>query len=346
MLAVLVLLILTRMLDSFAWLPPSPQKTNIIVLNYLFEFISFVPIIFILIFSYRWMVRRKQTLLLCSLVVVFAVCMPCLVLLLSSWLEILLSGKEVQPVTFNLIQKYTPGGSLVILFLSATYYITHLILQAARQRETAHKAETLAKDVQLKMLRYQINPHFLFNVLNSIYTLIDENTDKAKKLVLDMSEYYRYTLNKQQLTTSIEKEVESILKYLEIQKTRFEEEFQYEISVDEEAKSILIPSFLIHLLIENAVKYGTKTAKQKLIVHLSAELVDKMLLIRVSNTGKLLNAARGSEKNIDGTSNGIENLKSRLALYYNDGYSFSLKEEDGIVIAAIEINNVNSINNQ
>jgi two-component system, LytTR family, sensor kinase len=342
MLAVLVFLIITRILDSLAWLPPSPQKTKIVVLNYLFEFISFVPIIIILIFSYRWTVIRKLTFLLCFLIVVFAVCMPCLVLLLSSWLEIILSGKEVQPVTFNLIQKYSPGGSLVIFFLSATYYITYLILQTAKQRETAHKAETLAKDVQLKMLRYQINPHFLFNVLNSIYTLIDENTEKAKKLVIDMSEYYRYTLNKQQITISIEKEVESILKYLEIQKTRFEEEFQYEISIDEEVKSILIPSFLIHLLIENAVKYGTKTTKQKLIVHLSVKLVNKMLLIRVSNTGKLMNATPNSEKNIDGTSNGIENLKNRLGLYYNDNYSFSLKEEDGCVVAAIEINNINT----
>jgi sensor histidine kinase YesM len=346
MLAVLVLLILTRMLDSFAWLPPSPQKTNIILLNYLFEFISFVPILFILIFSYRWVILRKQTLLLFFLIVVFAVCLPFLALLIGTWLEIILSVKGVQPVTFNLIRQYTPGGFLVILFLSAAYYITHLILQAAAQRETAHKAETLAKDVQLKMLRYQINPHFLFNVLNSIYTLIDENTVKARKLVLDMSEYYRYTLNKQQLTTSVGNEVESIMKYLEIQKTRFEEDFQYNISVGEEAKSILIPSFLIHLLIENAVKYGRGTSKQKLIVNLSAGLAGKKLLITVSNTGKLLNASHDSGKNIDGTSNGLENLKSRLALYYNDGYSFSLKEEDGMVKAAIEINNIDSINNQ
>jgi LytS/YehU family sensor histidine kinase len=204
-----------------------------------------------------------------------------------------------------------------------------------------HKAETLAKDVQLKMLRYQINPHFLFNVLNSIYTLIDENTEKAKKLVIDMSEYYRYTLNKQQLTVSIEKEVESILKYLEIQKTRFEEEFQYDISVDEEVKSILIPSFLIHLLIENAVKYGTKTTKQKLIVHLSVKLVNKALLIRVANTGKLVNKTPDNQKNSDGTSNGIENLKHRLELYYDDNYSFSLKEEEGWVIASVEISNIN-----
>ena len=261
---------------------------------------------------------------------------------LSTWLETALWRKDVLPFTIDLIKKYTPGVSLVVFFLSATYFLTHLILQTAKQRETAHKAETLAKDVQLKMLRYQINPHFLFNVLNSIYTLIDENTEKAKKLVIDMSEYYRYTLNKQQQTISIEKEVESIMKYLEIQKTRFEEDFQYEISVDEAVKSLLIPSFLIHLLIENAVKYGTKTMKQKLIVRLSVELVNKNLLIRVSNTGKLLNATGNNEKGVDGTSNGIENLKHRLALYYNDNYSFSLKEEDGWVVAAIEINNINT----
>jgi LytS/YehU family sensor histidine kinase len=217
------------------------------------------------------------------------------------------------------------------------------MLQAARQRETANRAETLAKDVQLKMLRYQINPHFLFNVLNSIYTLIDENTEKAKKLVIDMSEYYRYTLNKQLHTVSIEKEVEAIMKYLEIQKTRFEEDFQYEISVEEAVKTVMIPSFLIHLLIENAVKYGTKTVKEKLIIRLSVALVNKVLLIRVSNTGKLVNAGTDGEKNPNGTGNGIENLKNRLSLYYNENYSFSIKEEDGFVIALIEIHNINNL---
>jgi LytS/YehU family sensor histidine kinase len=244
-------------------------------------------------------------------------------------------------MSFKLLARYSPGTSLIIMFLSSAYYVTFLIEQAGKQRETAHRAESLAKDVQLKMFRYQINPHFLFNVLNSIYTLIDENTEKAKKLVIDMSEYYRYTLTKQQQTVPIEKEIESIMKYLEIQKTRFEEEFQYEISVDESVKPVLIPSFLIHLLIENAVKYGTKTAKQKLIIRLTIILLDKTLIIRVLNTGKLVTATPNNEKNADGTSNGIENLKNRLALYYKDEFSFSLKEEDGWVVATIEIKNLN-----
>lgn len=343
MLVVLIFLVITRLLDGFAWYPASPDKTESLVLDHFFQFIAFSPFIFLLINTYSWTIKRKLTILLYSLIIAYAVFAPSIVLYISSCLEILSGRTDVLPVTFKLIQQYTPGASMIILFLSATYFLTHLKLQSARQRETAHKAEALAKDAQLKMLRYQINPHFLFNVLNSIYTLIDENTGKAKKLVLDMSDYYRYTLNKQEQTISIEKEVESIVKYLEIQKTRFEEDFQYEISVDESVKSLFIPSFLIHLLIENAIKYGTKTSKQKLIVHLSAKMVNKTLLISVSNTGKLLATTPQNEKNIDGTSNGIENLKNRLALYYNDNYSFSLKEVDGWVVATIEINNINTL---
>jgi sensor histidine kinase YesM len=343
LLAVLILLLTTRMLDSIAWMPSGPGKSEVIIANYLYEFMILLPMVFLIIYSYRLAIRKRLTFLLFTFIIVFAVFGPTVVLFVSRWLEHTFWRRDIDNVTLVEIEKYTPGASLIFLFLSATYYITYLMLQAVRQRETANRAETLAKDVQLKMLRYQINPHFLFNVLNSIYTLIDENTEKAKKLVIDMSEYYRYTLNKQQDTVSIEKEVESIMKYLEIQKTRFEEDFQYEISVDEAVKTVMIPSFLIHLLIENAVKYGTKTVKEKLMIRLSVALVNNVLLIRVSNTGKLLNAGTDGEKNANGTGNGIENLKNRLSLYYNDNYSFSLKEEDGFVIALIEIYNINNL---
>jgi sensor histidine kinase YesM len=340
MLAVLILVLIVRILDWMAWIPSSmPDKIQMILFEHLFQFISFLLIIAMLIFSYRWAMKSNKKYLLYTTVVLYALFGPIFFLYLVTWLELFFRMKGVLPINFNMLAKYSPAASLVIMFLSSAFYLTHLVQQSGKQKETAHKAETLAKDVQLKMLRYQINPHFLFNVLNSIYTLIDENTEKAKKLVLDMSEYYRYTLNKQQHTVSIEKEVESITKYLEIQKTRFEEDFQYEISVEEAVKSVMIPSFLIHLLIENAVKYGTKTVKEKLIIKLSVTLKNKILIIRVSNTGKLLIPETDCEKNPNGTSNGIENLKKRLGLYYDENFSFSLKEEEGCVIATIEINN-------
>ena len=300
------------MFDSFAWTPPTPDTIKIILYDHLFQFFSFLPFIFLFIYTYNLAISKKLFTMLFFCIVLYTVLGPVLFLLLSTWIESLLWSGEVVPFTLDLVKKYSPGASLVLLFLSATYFITHLILQTDKQKESAHKAETLAKDVQLKMLRYQINPHFLFNVLNSIYTLIDENTEKAKKLVVDMSEYYRYTLNKHQQTIPIEKEIESILKYLEIQKTRFEEEFHYVISVDEASKSVSIPSFIIHLLIENAIKYGTKTLKQRLIVELSVKLENNILLIRVANTGKLVTANHSSESNGNGTSNGIENVATQL----------------------------------
>jgi sensor histidine kinase YesM len=344
MLGVLTFVIIVRILDWLAWAGPSiPERTKVVVVEHLFQYICFILIIFMLIFSYRWALNKQNRIILYGIIALYAILGPVFFLYLVTWLELIFWPKYVLPMSLNLLTKYSPGVSLIILFLSSAYYVTYLIEQAGKQRETAHRAESLAKDVQLKMLRYQINPHFLFNVLNTIYTLIDENTEKAKKLVIDMSEYYRYTLNKQQLTISIEKEVESILKYLEIQKTRFEEEFEYEISVDKSAKSVLIPSFIIHLLVENAVKYGTKTMKQKLIVRLSVILENKKLSIRVANTGKLVNPASSSENNNSGTSNGIDNLKNRLGLYYSDNYSFSLDEEGGWVSAAIEIENIELI---
>jgi LytS/YehU family sensor histidine kinase len=340
MLAVLLLLLTTRMFDSIAWMPSGPKKTEVILANYLYEFMVLLPMIFLIIYCYRLAIKKRLTILLLSFIILFTVFGPSVILFCSRWLEHTFWRKDLDNVTLVEIEKYTPGASLFFLFLSAAYFITYLIDQSARQKESANRAEALAKDVQLKMLRYQINPHFLFNVLNSIYTLIDENKEKAKKLVIDMSEYYRYTLNKQEHTISIEREVESILKYFEIQKTRFEEEFHYEISVDNAVKSVLIPSFLIHLLVENAIKYGTKTEKHKLIVKLTIRLETRKLSIKVSNTGKLFNVKPGDEKNIDGTGNGIENLKHRLGLYYNDNFSFSLKEEDGWVIADIKIDNI------
>jgi len=334
---VLVLVILTRTLDRFAWIPPSPKRTSFILISQLFEFLAFLPILFLIISSYRWAMERKQAALNIILVLVFAVFGPTLLKLLTTGLEIMIWRDKIAPVTFDLLKKYTPGCAAVILFLSATFYLTHLWLQFNRQREAMSKAEELTREVRLKMLNYQINPHFLFNVLNSIHALIDENGDKAKKLVVGMSDYYRYTLYKQEQTNSIEMEIRSVMKYLEIQKTRFEEEFEFEVSVDEAARTVMIPSFILHLLIENAVKYGMEQNKKQLIIRLSVTLLDKVLRIRVSNTGKLAVAKVFNPKNPDEISNSIEIIKNRLALLYEEHSSFRLIEENGWVHATLEL---------
>jgi hypothetical protein len=334
LLIVLVLLEITRTLDWMAWQPAAPGRTRILLLEQLFEFLSFLPFILLMIVSYKWAIKKRQMLVLILLVLVFAILGPTLLIYLSSGLESVFWCRENRPpVTLDTLKKYSPGLMAAIFFLSTAFYLTRLQLRFAKQKDEIHKAETLAKEVQLKMLHYQINPHFLFNVLNSIHALIDENTAKAKKLVVDMSDYYRYTLNKQEQAIPVGKEVEAVIKYLEIQKTRFEENFEYEISVAEATREILIPSFVIHLLVENAVKYGIKSNEQKLVIRLTTELNHRLLLVKVLNTGNL----NADKSGTNGTGSGIENIKNRLALFYNDKYSFSLSADNGWVTAAIEI---------
>jgi sensor histidine kinase YesM len=343
LLAVLVLLEINRALDGFAWIAPHPDKTKIVLLNALFEFIAFLPFVFLLIQFYQWAIKKKNNVMFILFIIVFTVLGPSLFLFFNTCLTSIFYSKYSAPFTIELVEKFTPSGISIFLLLSAVFYVTHLKLLNSKQIEMVHRAESLTKEVQLKMLRYQINPHFLFNVLNSIHALIDENTVRAKKLVVEMSEYYRYTLSKQQSTISIREEVEAVMKYLEIQKMRFEEELHYEVSIDETASAVLIPPFVIHLLVENAVKYGIMSNEQQLIIRLSAEYSNRSLIIRVSNSGRLKSAAPQSERNGDGTGTGIENIKSRLALLYGDGYSFSLKEENGWVIATVEIKNIQNI---
>jgi sensor histidine kinase YesM len=340
LLMVLIFLTSFRILDWIVWMPQSSNSVEKILLAHLFEFISCLPILILLIYSYLFAIKRNYRIILFLLVILFTIFAAPLQLILERTLIFIFWKKNYTPLTLNALGNSIVGGILYFLSLSATFYITRIRIQYTHQREATHKAETLAKDIQLKMLRYQINPHFLFNVLNSLHALIDENADKAKKLVVEMSEYYRYTLNKQQQTSSIEKEAEAVRRYLEIQKTRFEEKFGYEIEIEETTKEVLIPSFIIHLLVENAVKYGIKSNDHKLVIRLDVKMYDKSLFISVSNTGNLLTLNHNGDANNEGTGTGIENIKNRLGLFYNQNYSFSLTKEGGWVIATIEIKDI------
>ena len=338
LLVVLVLLEITRTLDWLAWYPPSPENTRILLLEQLFEFLSLFPFALLMIASYKWAAKQNRTQLVVFLVLVFTLLGPALLIYFSSGLETLFWCRPNRPaITLDVLKKYTPGLAVVILFLSTTFYLTRLQIRFARQKEDIHRAEALAREVQLKMLHYQINPHFLFNVLNSIHALIDENTGQAKKLVVEMSEYYRITLNKPEQNIAIGKEVEAVERYLEIQKTRFEDDFEYVITVDEAAKGMLIPSFIIHLLVENAVKYGDRTDGKKLIIDISVRKDEKLLTIRIANTGKLLDSTINAANSPDSSHRSIASIKSRLEMLFAGRFSFSLKQEEGWVVATIEL---------
>ena len=158
------------------------------------------------------------------------------------------------------------------------------------QREQALRAVAAARDAQLRMLAYQLNPHFLFNTLNSIRALINEDRQRARDMVTALSGYLRYALVERPLHVALlEEEVASVRGYLAIEQVRFEERLDARMEIDPAALRCEVPAFLLNPLVENALKHGAAgTAGAPLVLRVEARLVepDRLRLV-VENTGRV-----------------------------------------------------------
>lgn len=219
------------------------------------------------------------------------------------------------------------------LALTGLYYAIIYWLNFKHQKEKVLTATSLANEAQLQMLRYQINPHFLFNALNTIRSMVEEDKEVARKMITELANFFRYSLSHNGTIDTLENEVNAIKNYLEIQKIRFEEKLIVEYNIDERLYSMKIPFFIILPLVENAIKFGLQTSKIPLYVRISAK-INHHLEIRICNTGSLVK----NTENRDCTKTGIENTKKRLELYFPDNHSFKLFEEDDWVVSQIIIN--------
>lgn len=180
-----------------------------------------------------------------------------------------------------------------------------------QERERAMRALATAQQSQLLMLRYQVNPHFLFNVLNSIWALVDENPAAIRALVTRLSKFLRYSLATANTAfVTLDEEIGAVRNYLEIQRTRFEQKLECEIDVSPEAGSVTIPPFLLQPLVENAIKFGMRTSRMPLRVRILARFRGDTLRIRVVNSGAWVtpDAASGEE----GTGIGLANIRQRI----------------------------------
>ena len=223
--------------------------------------------------------------------------------------------------------------TVTLLAWSAIYFGIQYWKQVQVEHQNVLHAKILAETAQLDMLRYQVNPHFLFNALNSIRASISPNNQAAKQMITQLSEFLRHSLmsnDKNQNTLS--EELESVENYLAIEKIRFEEALEVEFNIDEEAKNIMLPSFLLNPLVENAIKHGFQTNQDILKIKVSAALEDGRLVIEVKNTGKLNQQTTVSENKI-----GLNNVQERLKKQLPSKSSFVLFEEQEWVVARIEI---------
>lgn len=202
-----------------------------------------------------------------------------------------------------------------------------------REQANALAAVALANQAQLEMLRYQLNPHFLFNALNSIRASVDEDSSRAKRMITQLSEFLRYSLlGSNEKEVPLGEEIEAVSNYLAIEKIRFEDKLEVSFDIDKAAQDFRVPCFLLNPLVENAIKHGLNGSGKPLKIRISARLKNDALLLEVANTGSLQNNPRAN-----GTGIGVKNVRERLEKLFPQKSDFALREEDGWVRASIEI---------
>lgn len=200
----------------------------------------------------------------------------------------------------------------------------------------AHNAELAAqtRTAQLEMLRYQLNPHFLFNALISIADLVQEDTKQAVRALRTLMAYLRYALQPAGMpTVPLSEEIKAVQSYLEIEKVRFEERLQVSVETTPESDKYYVPGFMLQPLVENALKYGMRTSPMPLAIAITASVREGALHLEVSNTGSLTIPENTTKP--EGTGTGLRNIRERLQVLFPDRHEFSLLEDEGKVYVRI-----------
>ena len=248
---------------------------------------------------------------------------------------------QLQTAQMTFIQIYfmnVISGGAVLLGWTFLYFGIKNWIEWKQQEKRMEKANSLAQDAQLQMLRYQLNPHFLFNSMNSIRALIDEDETKAREMITELSEFLRYSLDsKDYSNVPLKKEIEAIQHYFAIQKKRYEDKLEVTYDIEPQAGDYPVLSFLIHPLVENAVKYGMRTSPMPLTIHLKAKIREGVLKVEVCNTGKWVEPAQQEIQILTSTGTGLDNVRRRLENAFPSRHRFEAFEKEGKVHVQLEI---------
>lgn len=212
---------------------------------------------------------------------------------------------------------------VVMIGWAALYYAARSARLFASVRESALKAEAMAHESQLKMLRYQLNPHFLFNTLNAISTLIlEKDTRQANEMVMGLSSFLRYSIDNDPMQRSnLQREIDVLKLYLDIERVRFEERLRVEYDVSDDAAGALVPNMLLQPLVENAIKYAIAPSEQGGTIRIRARCDDGSVVVTVCDDGPGIQhkTAPNGRQGV-----GLRNTRERLQSLYGNNQSVTL----------------------
>ncbi|HET8749265.1 MAG TPA: histidine kinase [Sphingomicrobium sp.] len=287
------------------------------------------------------MTGYSLTLLMASLFRRLIKMKPVLTLLFSLLIVVVASGAfsviETWSVATFLKPQFKPEGfeyfgaillnfSLLAAWTALYYGINYFLLleEVIRQRE---RLEGQASSAQLAMLRYQLNPHFLFNTLNSISTLVLlKQTERANAMLARLSSFLRYTLaNEPTAKVTLAQEVETLKLYLEIEKMRFEDRLRPHFRIEPETIGARLPSLLLQPLIENAIKYAVTPAENGADIWITAVGEGQAVRIEVADNG---NGEGADISASPSTGVGLANIRDRLSQAYGGAHRLETKQND------------------
>ena len=241
---------------------------------------------------------------------------------MDTWVvQTIREGADETPFAQLLLGGLFKDGLLVGAW-SALYYAINYFVRAEEQADQMMRLEAQATSAQLTMLRYQLNPHFLFNTLNSISTLVLlKQTEQANAMLSRLSSFLRFTLiNEAAAKVPLTQEIETLKLYLDIEKMRFEERLRTYFIIEPAVENALVPSLLLQPLVENAIKYAVTPKEEGADISVTAQLVGQRVRITVSDTGPGLQP--GQQDHSLSTGVGMANTRERLSQAYGDDQRF------------------------
>jgi LytS/YehU family sensor histidine kinase len=223
-------------------------------------------------------------------------------------------------------------GVFIYGLIILTYYLFVSLSNLSEKSAKEAKLESLVKETELKMLRSQINPHFLFNSLNSISSLTITDPEKARDMVVKLSEFMRYALSrKDEQPVALQYELENLRLYLDIEKVRFGDKLITEDNIEKNCLDFKIPVMLLQPLYENAVKHGVYESTESVRILTSAKIIDGYIEIIISNN---YDPAPSLKR---GTGTGLLNVSRRLEVFYGKKASIKTTRENGVYTVTIYI---------
>ena len=217
------------------------------------------------------------------------------------------------------------NGFLLYIILIIVYYLYANSIRQQQRKEKELKLHSSLQNAEIDLFRSKLNPHFLFNSLNSLNALIQTEPENASKMLLQLSDFLRFSIEKnKQEKIDLKDELVNLERYMAIEHVRFGNRLKFNKNIQEKALDLKLPAMLLQPLLENAIKYGLGSELGDVDVKIKAKESNTNLLIEVCNTyDKSVNVKKGSGQ-------GIDNVRKRLNIIYKNAADFRLEKTDNL----------------